>query len=734
MTKSKKPSNKTVQIMNNSDCIAESSLKKKKKNKKRSKSSNNHTKTQANIIDTFMNHHVIRHGGNHANNNIKEKNKENDNFWSSPNNIEERQKIREFWLQLGEEERRSLVKMEREAVLRKMKEQQKHICNCSVCGKKRNAIEDELEVLYDAYYEELEQYANHQQQTRSTSSSAAAFSLLHSINYIRGDNIYQDAFNNTLDEDEDEDAEDNEEEEDEKDTDISNDEEEGEEDDEEENNGGFDDESSLTIRSSMSAYPKKKQFEELTHIEHIPSRLSSNSGHFNLESNLTAKGGILTMADDLLKNNGKNFLDMMERLAERRIQREDILLNQSSNYVQEEDDAYEKDEKEAIDTRTEEQRMEEGRRMFQIFAARMFEQRVLVAYREKVARERQQRLLEELEEEDRLREEREAKRQSERERKKDRKRQLKKQKEEQRLALEAKKKAEEEVTRKQKERKLEEERQKREKERLKKEEEHHRNEEERKRKVKEERERERKRKEKEGKECKEREDKERKDKEERERKAKEQKEKKEKFEEKESLKSVETIISVAKEVPKVNTKNEVSAPVSNNTSADFESRQQTLIEALVGSSSRLSSFVEPASNQPFLAQLPHLKSQQPFMPIPHHLEGTFTSFFSTLVDHPSPLSDSNPSVLGLLNSRSTSPSALFLSESPSTRRPITPIAPIGQPVHNGHQTSSMKTSRTIGSLPDDSILGSKQAEPERDPTGSFFSNFLFGEPTRCMKE
>jgi hypothetical protein len=54
------------------------------------------------------------------------------------------------------------------------------------------------------------------------------------------------------------------------------------------------------------------------------------------------------MADDLLKNNGKNFLDMMERLAERRIQREDILLNQSSNYVQEEEDAYEEDEKEAI--------------------------------------------------------------------------------------------------------------------------------------------------------------------------------------------------------------------------------------------------------------------------------------------------------------------------------------------------------------------------------------------------
>lgn len=33
---------------------------------------------------------------------------------------------------------------------------------------------------------------------------------------------------------------------------------------------------------------------------------------------------------------------------------------------------------------TETERMEEGRRMFQIFAARMFEQRVLTAYREKV--------------------------------------------------------------------------------------------------------------------------------------------------------------------------------------------------------------------------------------------------------------------------------------------------------------------------------------------------------------
>jgi hypothetical protein len=36
-----------------------------------------------------------------------------------------------------------------------------------------------------------------------------------------------------------------------------------------------------------------------------------------------AIGGILTVADDLLKNDGKKFIEMMEQLAERRMQREE---------------------------------------------------------------------------------------------------------------------------------------------------------------------------------------------------------------------------------------------------------------------------------------------------------------------------------------------------------------------------------------------------------------------------
>lgn len=49
----------------------------------------------------------------------------------------ERERIRDFWLGLKEGERRALVKVEKEAVLRKMKEQQRSGCSCAVCGRKR---------------------------------------------------------------------------------------------------------------------------------------------------------------------------------------------------------------------------------------------------------------------------------------------------------------------------------------------------------------------------------------------------------------------------------------------------------------------------------------------------------------------------------------------------------------------------------------------------------------------
>lgn len=56
------------------------------------------------------------------------------------------------------------------------------------------------------------------------------------------------------------------------------------------------------------------------------------------------------MADDLLKNDGKKFLDMMERLAERRIQKEDEVMEQTDDYYddidEDEDEVYDEEEEE----------------------------------------------------------------------------------------------------------------------------------------------------------------------------------------------------------------------------------------------------------------------------------------------------------------------------------------------------------------------------------------------------
>ena len=131
---------------------------------------------------------------------------------------------------------------------------------------------------------------------------------------------------------------------------------------------------------------------------------------------------------------------------------------------------------------TEEQRMEEGRRMFQIFAARMFEQRVLNAYRQKVAEERQKKLIEELAEDEQLDAQREAKRAKEAQKKKDKRQKQKQAKDEEKAKRDAEKAAEEAAARAIEEKKQEEQRQRKEEQRKKKEAEKKAAEDERKRK------------------------------------------------------------------------------------------------------------------------------------------------------------------------------------------------------------------------------------------------------------
>jgi hypothetical protein len=113
-----------------------------------------------------------------------------------------------------------------------------------VCGRRRTVIEEELEMLYDAYYEELENYEEEKNQQA--------------------------------------------------------------------NNKG-----------ATRKPPAKSEENE-------------DESNFNFAKSLTVKGGILTVADDLLKNEGKKFLEMMERLAERRLRRKE----EEDDFEEDEDDEY----------------------------------------------------------------------------------------------------------------------------------------------------------------------------------------------------------------------------------------------------------------------------------------------------------------------------------------------------------------------------------------------------------
>ncbi|KAJ5382689.1 Stress response protein NST1 [Penicillium concentricum] len=421
----------------------------------------------------------------------------NSSIWNQ-STLEERENIRTFWFELGEEERRQLVKVEKDAVLKKMKEQQKHSCSCTVCGRKRTAIEEELEVLYDAYYEELEQYANNNQGAFDEGAPIIPPRLYQPPlrspgHHTRTHGQFHPSRSRVqeLPEDNDDDLEEDYDEEEEEDDEEEDEDEEEEDDEELYSDEDLEDDEARAARADFFAF--------------------GNS--------LTVKDGILTVADDLLKNDGKHFIDMMEQLAERRMQREEdtqygiAAAHQSfhghnhgplddEDYDDEEDDEdYDSQEEEEfdedeMDAMTEEQRMQEGRRMFQIFAARMFEQRVMTAYREKVAEQRQKQLIDELLQEETLNEQRNAKKAREAQKKKDKKRLQRQAKEEEKARRDAEKAAEEAALKAAQEKKLEEQRLKREEQRKKRdaekkaqEEERARKEAEKQRRLKEERER-----------------------------------------------------------------------------------------------------------------------------------------------------------------------------------------------------------------------------------------------------
>jgi hypothetical protein len=231
----------------------------------------------------------------------------------------------------------------------------------------RNAIEEELEVLYDAYYEELEQYANHQQQYQSSGGKITpppgpgpfpgsvaldkngivigappvgkhpTRGTRPTINGTRGRRKPDSA-----DEYEDEDYED-----DDEDYDDENEEEDEDEEDEEEED---DDSNERKLAQRRRGQTRGS----------LSRRADDREDFLNFGS-LTAAGpgNILTVADDLLKNDGGKFLEMMEQLAERRMQRDEEAAKEVEMESDDEDDDVEGSEDDEDDDGVDDDESEE---------------------------------------------------------------------------------------------------------------------------------------------------------------------------------------------------------------------------------------------------------------------------------------------------------------------------------------------------------------------------------------
>lgn len=338
-------------------------------------------------------------------------------FWDMDADKTEQEKLRAFWLGLSEDARRDLVKIEKQAILKEMKGQQKYICSCSVCGRRREVLEEELEMLYDAYYAELALDKKAREiENRARQQGGGAVS---------------------------------------------------------------------------SQQPEAKRSRLLPSAAFDGESSEDSSGEATLANSLTVRGDMLTICDELLADDGKRFFDLLLKIAESRYHYRDELSGLDAaefddddfdDLSEEDDDLTDESDDDDTDNEDsdylEEQRMEEGRRMFQMFAARMIEQRLLVAYREKCSLEAQEQLIREEEEAEREKEERQRiKKEKEKERKKKRKEQkkaqkaageaekLRKQKMEEEAKLEARRKKAVEEKRKKEEREQQRLREERERER-----------------------------------------------------------------------------------------------------------------------------------------------------------------------------------------------------------------------------------------------------------------------------
>lgn len=280
--------------------------------------------------------HIQNHGTVHTHHRAVDQPKKK--LWND-STTEERQGIRQYWYDLSEEERKKLVRIEKEAVLRKMKEQQKQTCSCTVCGRKRNAIEEELEGLYDAYYQELAQYAKRPDQQPNEQVETLPSTLpprqhhppVAGVQTARGqpsNHALQPSHARIVEHlgDEEDDSVECE--------DYSEDDYDDEEDEYSDEEPVDEDSLDRGDLEAFSSFSNSLTVEgKDSHPLILPNFLRSHPlhGHVDVQGS-SSLGGILTVADDLLKNDGRKFIEMMEQLAEKRMQRQEDAYRSRGDY------------------------------------------------------------------------------------------------------------------------------------------------------------------------------------------------------------------------------------------------------------------------------------------------------------------------------------------------------------------------------------------------------------------
>jgi hypothetical protein len=66
------------------------------------------------------------------------------------------EELKEYWLSLPSSEKKEMLRTERQSVFKLIKDHQKITCNCSVCARKRQIVDKELQGLYETYFDGID--------------------------------------------------------------------------------------------------------------------------------------------------------------------------------------------------------------------------------------------------------------------------------------------------------------------------------------------------------------------------------------------------------------------------------------------------------------------------------------------------------------------------------------------------------------------------------------------------